>query len=53
MPPQESLIAELLRKQAQMEQTACESSVDPRVQESSYYNLDLQIPVSIKFSICK
>ncbi|VDK77051.1 unnamed protein product [Litomosoides sigmodontis] len=51
MPPQKSLIAELLGKQAKVEQTKYESSVDPRALESSYYNLDLQDNVQLSQSI--
>lgn len=48
MPPQKSLIAELLRKQTKIEEAERESSVDPQAQESSYYNLDLHVGVSLK-----
>ncbi|EJW87699.1 hypothetical protein WUBG_01388, partial [Wuchereria bancrofti] len=45
MPPQKSLIAELLRKQTKVEH---ELSVDPHAQESSYYNLDLHVGDEIR-----
>ncbi|CAG9535497.1 unnamed protein product [Cercopithifilaria johnstoni] len=50
MPPQRSLIAELLRKQTKAEQTECESSLGLQVQESSYYNLDLQVGDDVKLT---
>ncbi|VDN91983.1 unnamed protein product [Brugia pahangi] len=45
MPPQKSLIAELLKKQTKVEY---ELSVDPHAQESSYYNLDLHVGDEIR-----
>ncbi|VBB27675.1 unnamed protein product [Acanthocheilonema viteae] len=51
MPPQKSLIAELLKKQTEVEQTECESSISPYALESSYYNLDLQDDVKLSQSM--
>ncbi|EFO24848.1 hypothetical protein LOAG_03640 [Loa loa] len=50
MPPQKSLIAELLRKQAKPEQVEREPSVGPHEQESSYYNLDLHVGDDVRLS---
>ncbi|VDP12068.1 unnamed protein product [Onchocerca flexuosa] len=43
MPPQESLIAKLLRKQTKVEQAEHETSASPNAMKSCYYNLDLQV----------
>ncbi|VDK55876.1 unnamed protein product [Gongylonema pulchrum] len=50
MPPQKSLIAELLEKQAKIEQEARKPAVaPPRPRNSAYCDVDLQISVGILF----
>ncbi|KAM3727395.1 UPF0329 protein [Dirofilaria immitis] len=50
MPPQKSLIAELLKKQTKMEQAELETSISLHKRESSYINLDLQIGDNFQLS---
>lgn len=52
MPPQKSLIAELLTEETKVEQAERGTSLHPKTHESSYYNLDLYAAVSLMPLVC-